>query len=157
MKLRAIPGRLWVAVVLLGLQTFGLGWTILAAGANVVNGVWFGLSVVFLLLLPGGHPLARQWGLYVAGLQLLSGALFTLFVLIGPTPASAVGLLMLGVGGLLWWGLSGESVRRYFGLYCSACGSYRTRARSFLFNRIGCRRCGREWKKGELLDPSIFE
>ena len=123
-KLRAIPDRLIVALVLLGLQTAALGWTIVNWGANPVNVLWFALAVVFLLYLPGGHPL---------------------------------GFLLLGSGGFLWWGLSGHAVRRYFDLYCSACGSYRTRARGFLFNRIGCRRCGREWRRGELLDPSIFE
>ena len=156
-KLRAIPDRLIVALVLLGLQTAALGWTIVNWGANPVNVLWFALAVVFLLYLPGGHPLARQWGFYVAGFQLLTGVFFSLTVLILPPEVPILGFLLLGSGGFLWWGLSGHAVRRYFDLYCSACGSYRTRARGFLFNRIGCRRCGREWRRGELLDPSIFE
>ena len=157
MKLRAIPGRLIVALVLLGLQTSWLGWTIFVWGVNPVNVAWFGLALALLLYLPRGHPLARQWGLYVGGLQCLGGVAVALPALIRPTLASAIGLLLLGSGGFIWWGLSGQAVRRYFDLYCSACGSYRTRARSFLFNRIGCRKCGREWKRGEQLDPSIFE
>lgn len=158
MKPRVMPGRLWVALVLLGIQTLWWGWTVFV-GPHFVGVVWFSLALVFLVYLPRGHPLARQWALYIAGLQFLGGAVITLFALTGPTSASVVGLLVAAFGGLLWWGLSGQAVRRYFDLYCRGCGSYRTRPRSFLYNRIGCRDCGRSWKRGDAADSieSVFE
>ena len=51
----------------------------------------------------------------------------------------------------------GRAVLRYFNLHCIACGSYQTYQRGFLFKQVGCRKCRREWKAGEVLDPSIFE
>jgi hypothetical protein len=149
-----MPGRLWIALVLLGIQTLWWGWAVFV-GPHVVGVVWFSLAVVFLVYLPRGHPLARQWGLYVAGFQFLLGVAVTLFASTG----SAVGLLVAVSGGLLWWGLSGQAVRRYFDLYCIGCGSYRTRPRSLLYNRIGCRDCGRRWKRGDAVESveSVFE
>jgi hypothetical protein len=155
-KLRAVPRRLWIAMLVLGAQTYFLGWSILEVGPHVVTGTWFVLGVVFLVLLPFGHPLARQWGFYVAGILSILGALWMVSMLFYLTWESLIGALTLLAGLVLWWSLCGQAVRRYFELYCTRCGSYNTRARSLLYARIGCRRCGREWKRGQKVE-SVFE
>lgn len=155
-----MPGRLWVAVVLLGVPVAWLGWNIVVA-PELPPVIWLGIAIAFLVQLRRGHPLARQWGFLVAGFMLFfgatyflsAGAVFLLSALTRPMHA-LVGLLLLASGAFLWWSLSGRAVRRYFGLCCPSCRSYRTRPRSFLYNRIGCRICGREWK---LRDPDPVE
>jgi hypothetical protein len=154
-----------VALALLGLQTLWFGWTVLFIDAHVVSVGLLGLSVVFLVALLRGHPLARQWGFYIAALQIALAlpALGILFLTLrypagdGATLGTLFGLVLILSGGFLWWGLSGQAVRHFFNLHCAGCGSFRTRPRSFLYNRIGCRSCGRTWRWDELVDPSIFE
>jgi hypothetical protein len=151
-----MPGRLRAALALLGLLVLLLGWTILAFGPNFLNTCSLGVVAAILFRLPYGHPLTRQLAFYVAALLLFAGAALApsaIFV-----PARVVpGLALLGSGALLAWCLSGPGVLRYFNLHCIACDSYVTYQRGFLYQHIGCRKCRREWKPGELLDPSIFE
>ena len=156
MKLRAIPGRLWVALAVLGLLLLPLGWSILFVGASLLNTIPVGVVVACLLTLPRGHPLARQCAFYVAVLLLCGGAVLTPNAIFAPERA-VPGVLLLGSGALLAWSLAGQAVLRYFDLYCGGCSSYDTYQRGFLFAKVGCRRCLREWKPGEMLDPSIFE
>lgn len=156
MKLRAIPRRLWVALVVLGLLVLAAFASAVASGPNPWNLLLFGLSLPILLQLPRGHPLAHQCAFYVAILLLGVGAAMAPVAIINPgtlVPA----LVLLVTGGLLAWSLSGRGVARYYTLYCVACRSYNTFQRGFLYKQVGCRDCGREWKAGEVLDPSIFE
>jgi len=155
-KLRAIPGRLWVALAVLGLVMLLLGWTILAFGPNFANTASLGVVAAILLRLPYGHPLTRQLAFYVAALLLFAGAALAPSAIFAPARAVPV-VLLLGSGALLAWSLASQVVLRYFDLYCGGCSSYHTYQRGFLFGKIGCRRCLREWKPGEMLDPSIFE
>jgi hypothetical protein len=155
-KLRAIPGRLWVALVVLGLLVLVAGGSVLASGPGIGNTILLGVAATVLLRLPHGHPFAHQCAFYIAVLVACVGVAMTTIVLIEPGRL-APGLSLLGSGALLVWGLGGEDVLRYFNLYCIGCGSYDTYQRGFLFKQIGCRKCGREWKAGELLDTSIFE
>ena len=156
MKLRAIPDRLWVALVPLGLLSLALGWSIIVVSANLWNTILLGVAVATLLRLPHGHPLAHQCAFYVAFLLLCVGVAMATMALIEPGRL-VPGLSLFGSGGLIAWSLSGRAVLRYFNLHCIACGCYQTYQRGFLFRHVGCRKCRREWKAGEVLDPSIFE
>ncbi|MHC4550649.1 MAG: hypothetical protein ACYTEZ_17955 [Planctomycetota bacterium] len=127
-------------------------------GANAFAWPWLVAEVVFLIQLPRGHPLARQWALYVAGLLILMGVPVGLALLpLGLAGAVwFLGAATLGV--LLLWGMSGPEVRRYFHLRCGYCGSYRTRARSFLHKWVRCRDCGQSWRWDDPhVNPSIFD
>ncbi len=152
-----MPRRLWAALAVLGLLLLFMGRSIIVDGANPLNTVLLVVAVAALLQLPQGHPLARQCGLLVAALLLFCGAAAVPMTTFLGLRALLAASLLLGTGALLAWALSGPAVRRYFSLYCHACGSYRTHAIGLLFRRVGCRECGREWRRTELLDPSIFE
>lgn len=156
MKLRALPGRLRIALALLGLLVLLLGWSVLAFGPNFANAGSLGVVAAILFRLPYGHPLTRQLAFYLATLLLFAGAALAPIAIFVPARVLP-GLALLGSGALLAWCLSGQAVLRYFHLHCIGCGSFETYQRGFLYQHIGCRKCRREWKPGELLDPSIFE
>lgn len=151
-----MPRRLWVALVVLGLLVLAAVASMVAHGPSVWRALLLAATLPILLQLPKGHPLAHQCASYVAFLLLCVGAAMAPVALINPgtlVPA----LVLLAGGGLLAWSLSGRVVARYYTLYCVGCQSYNTFQRGFLYKQVGCRDCGREWRAGEVLDPSIFE
>ncbi|MHC4973539.1 MAG: hypothetical protein ACYTG3_14530 [Planctomycetota bacterium] len=156
MDLRAIPRRLWAALAALGFLVLAAGWSIVTSGPGVGNLILLGVSATVLYHLPRGHPFAHQCAYYVAFLVLCTGVAMTTVAFVEPG-GLVPGLLVLVAGLLFAWGLSGRVVSRYFNLHCVACGSYEIYQRGMLFKQIGCRKCRREWKAGEILDPSIFE
>jgi len=110
-------------------------------------------SFLFWILLWFGHPLARQWAraysvLIAAWVPLVPG------FQADPLPF----LAGVGLAWMVFYGLGTRASRRYFGLHCVMCDSYRMEARSFFFSRIGCKRCKRVWKRGEQrFDPAVFD
>lgn len=151
-----MPRRLWVALVVLGLLALAALASMVAYGPNLWNALLFGVTLPILLQLPKGHPLTHQCAFYVAFLLLCVGAAMVPVALFGPG-SLAPGLVVFVSGALLTWSLSGRVVARYYNLYCVHCRSYNTFQRGLLYKQIGCRDCRREWKAGEVLDPSVFE
>ncbi len=151
-----MPRRLWAALAVLGLLVLAALASMVVRGPNLGNVLLLAATLPILLHLPRGHPLTHQCASYVAFLVLCVGAAMAPVAFVRPGTL-VPGLGLLAGGGLLAWSLSGRVVARYYTLYCVGCQSYNTFQRGFLYKRIGCRDCGREWKAGEVLDPSIFE
>ena len=151
-----------MAVALMAIITILIAWGLIESSVvHPVQLVELIASIVFLIYLPKGHPLARQWAMYVAGLALLAvGGVGLVFLAVGeeagPTGQLAA-LLTSGFGALVLWSLFGKGPKEFFGLHCR-CGSYRVRAASLLFNKMRCGKCHREWRRGDLqVDLEVFE
>ena len=66
--------------------------------------------------------------------------------------------LVLVLSMLLIVALNRKAAKRFFCLQC-VCGSFSVRAADFLFNKIRCRKCDRQWTPRDYtrVDPSVFE
>ncbi len=125
------------------------------------NGVWAVVSLVFLVYLYRGRPLARQWARAFAVFGALAFAFvaYALFEL-GVRTGLAMLIPMLSIVCMIaiFFGLGTRASRRFFDLYCEACPSYRVRARDLMFRRIQCKECKREWQYGQGgIDVSAFD
>jgi hypothetical protein len=155
-----MPGRVVLVLVLLALYTVFLLYSATLPDAPPQAGVFGVLSVVFVIFLARGHPLARQWAQYIAAILLVVA--ITLGALMAPEradPAWWIGFGLTGlIGAALLWGLSGPEARKFFDLYCGHCKSYKVRAASLLFNLIKCRECGRKWDVHDSrVDAEVFD
>ncbi len=133
---------MWVGLGLLVFEAVQCLLDVVSRGPSLFAVCCFGMTAGLVLGLPQGRPLTRQMGLYVAVLHILLGAALVLVHAANLGP----GFALMGLGALLAWSLSGETVRRYFGLLCPDCGSRRARARGFFHGGVRCRDCGREWE-----------
>jgi len=124
------------------------------------------VSAIFLVFLARGHPLARQWSLFagVCGF-VASAALLILLLLADPRDVGDQAAVLGFQGGvglvssvLLIGALRTADARRFFDLYCDSCESFRVGAVDFLFNRIRCKLCRREWRlRGRRSDVDAFD
>ena len=115
------------------------------------------ITVIFLYYLHRGHPLARQWACMIGFVLFLIGLdSLEVFSGHGPRiPAGSSSLLPLSLVGLpiaIWIGLGVKTSKRFFDLQCHYCQSFKTRPLSFLYNRIECMKCKRNWK---FRDPPV--
>jgi len=155
-----MPGRVRVVLVLLALYALFLLFTATSAPAPRQSFALAGLTIVFIVFLARGHPLARQWAQYV-GLLLLLGAIVFAFPGAPAWPDTVFWMAVLftgGIGAVLLWGLSGPDARMFFDIYCRHCRSFKIRPKGLLFNRVRCRGCGRIWRVHDpRIDAEVFD
>jgi hypothetical protein len=142
-----MPPGVMIATGLLALSFAANMLALLYGGA--VNPGALAIPAVFLFYLYRGHPLARQWAVFISGLGLVGVALEWF---VSPSLAAGSGVafaLSAAVFLVLIVSLSLASSRDYFDLRCPRCRSRKVRAASFLYNRIKCRACQHAWNLRE--------
>ncbi len=150
----AMPPTVIAAVVVIGaIVLLGLAVTLAAVAAAsaslpiavVALAVVFrcAIPLLFVVFLVRGHPLAHQWATLVSGFAVLIGVLGVVTAPDNLTRAVLAGYVALPLSVIVLLGR--EPSLRYFDLQCPACGAFRTKAKSFLFNAKGCAACGHRW------------
>ena len=98
-----------------------------------------------------GYRLAWQWGRL---LGILGAVLFTLFAVIYITEigqrsymmfASIVSMVQAVLLFLMYFALGTAGSREYFKVICPGCGERKVRAGDFLFSKVICSKCSKEW------------
>jgi len=117
------------------------------------------IAVIFMIFLARGHPLARQWAIFVCVLALLPILLFLLVRLDQiPLVLLITNLVLAVLPVVVITGLMLEKSRLFFDLRCPKCGSFKVRAASFLYNKIRCLSCKERWRlREEKVEVSAFD
>lgn len=143
-----------LAVVLLGLFTLVSAYGTLIE-PTPLGAVQVAVGIIFLILLPRGHPLARQWAIYLGVMTALASVLG-----FAASRGDQGIILMVAfvLSMLLIIALLQKPAKHFFCLRCQ-CGSYAVRAADLLYNKIRCRKCDRRWTPRDYVrvDPSVFE
>ena len=98
-----------------------------------------------------GYRLAWQWGRL---LGILGAVLFTVFAFIYITEigqrsymmfAGIVSIVQAVLLFVMYFALGTTDSREYFKVVCPECGERKVKAGDFLFSKVICRKCSKEW------------
>ena len=109
------------------------------------------LVVLAFIGIVKGHRIAWQWGrmlgLFGAILFLISA--LALFPRIGEKPiilfACTVSIIQAILLFVMYFSLGTIGSREHFNVICSECGKTKVKAGDFLFTKVKCPKCNKEW------------
>lgn len=143
-----IPAGVWISVIALAIIV-GLAFvSFVMQPAEASDFARMAVAVVFLIFLVCGHPLARQWAIFISVIAFLQASAVIALSTVSQEWSGFVFAMSAALGFLPVLVIAGLVPRRskeYFDLRCPTCHSYEVRAASFLFNKLRCLKCKERW------------
>lgn len=109
---------------------------------------------VALLILIGiikGQRLAWQWGRLIGlfGAIILTLSAYGAFVRIPDQPEMLIVAILMALQGIplfpMFFALGTAGAKQHFGVICPGCNESKVKGGDFLFTKVICRKCNKEW------------
>jgi hypothetical protein len=145
-----------VAIVCLGIVLIARGIMYgLAFISGNVSFVSLAITMLLTLLvfigLIKGHRLAWQWGriLGIFAAVILCLAAVGTALRFSDQPGMLLVVTLIALQGIplfiMFFALGTKGAREYFRVICPECGEHKVKAGNFLFTKVICRKCNKEW------------